>query len=274
MRSATPTLLAAGLALLSGTPQASAQRDNPGATPLLILSGGQRQHHGYRDQANRLARLLEDSGRFRASITEDAALLTTPALKKYHILFVIADRRDPEHKLTPEQQNALLAFVHAGGGYVSFHAADNAPPDWLPEMKTMLGGIYSHTGLPDGRAIGGNTWTVKIAQHNHPITQGLPDEFPLEDELYINLQMRNDVIPLATIDFQGTTWPVAWTYQYGQGAVFHTTLGHHRWEPGRPDPLENPNLARLVLQGAQWVADQIPPRAQTPSPATPSRRGQ
>jgi type 1 glutamine amidotransferase len=229
-----------------------AQRKNPEGAPVLILSGGQREHHGYRAQSLYLAKLLEDTGRVRATISEDAAIVETPKFAKYKAILVIADRRDEETKLTPAQQEAILAFVRGGRGYVSIHGGDNAPADWLPEMKTMLGGIYSHTGLPDGRAIGGRTWNVKIADSSHPITRGLGD-FSLQDELYINLQMRDGVKPLATIDFEGKTWPVAWTTRYGAGAVFHTTLGHTRWEPGGKDPLEDPYLSRLVLQAVDWV---------------------
>ena len=89
----------------------------------------------------------------------------------------------------------------------------------------MLGGIYSHVGLPDGKAITG-TYTIKIADKSSPVTSGLED-FDIQDELYSNMQMLPDVKPLATIDYKGTTWPVAWTWTYGKGKVFHTSLGHN-----------------------------------------------
>ena len=44
---------------------------------------------------------------------------------------------------------------------------------------------------------------------------------------------------------------------FGDGAVFHTSLGHKSWKPGTPDPLRDPNLSRLVVQGVDWVADQV-----------------
>ena len=39
----------------------------------------------------------------------------------------------------------------------------------------------------------------------------------------INMQMLPDVQPLATIEFQGVAWPVAWTRTFGKGRVFHTS---------------------------------------------------
>ncbi len=248
------------LALLALADPALAQKNNPGATKVLLLSGGQRQHHGYRDQALYLSKLLEDTGRFSVTIVEDAAILESPALKKYDILIINADRRDPEFKLTDAQQEAIFRFVRTGHGYVSIHGADNTPNDLTDEQTTnwkeLLGGIYSHKGQPDGRAIVGD-YRIHIADTSHPITKGLKD-FDLHDELYSNMQMLPKVKPLATLDYKEVTWPVAWTSTFGQGRVFHTSLGHRGWkESDEKDPLRNPNVAKLVVQGLDWVAEGV-----------------
>ena len=44
--------------------EALAQKKAPDGVKVLLLSGGARQHHGYRDQAIVLARGLEDTGRY------------------------------------------------------------------------------------------------------------------------------------------------------------------------------------------------------------------
>jgi type 1 glutamine amidotransferase len=239
--------------LVLATAPAWAQKRAPSGAKVLLLSGGQRQHHGYRDQAFYLARTLEDTGRYEVTIVEDAAILETPALKKYDLIIMLADRRDPEFKLSYAQQEFLLSYVRSGHGYVSIHGADNAPPDWLPEMRAMLGGVFSHFGQPDGKVRKG-TYTVKIADAAHPITRGLTD-FELTDELYYQIQMETGVVPLATVAFEGKDWPVAWTQTYGQGHVFHTPLGHRDFGPDKPDPLRDPNLTKLVVQGVDWVAE-------------------
>lgn len=219
----------------------------------MLLSGGQRQHHGYRDQALYLAGALEDTGRYEVTINEDAALLLTPAMAKYDLIIVNSDRRDPEFKFTEAQQEALLAWVKAGHGYVSIHGADNAAPDWIPAWREMLGGVFSHKGLPDSKTKKG-TFAIKIADTDHPITRGLKD-FELKDELYYHIQMVPGVEPLATTEYEGATWPVAWTRTYGTGRVFHTPLGHRDFGPGKDDPLRNPALLKLVIQGVDWVAE-------------------
>ena len=235
---------------------ALAQKSNKNAAKVLLMCGGQRQHHGYRDQAVFLSKLLENTGRIEVTICEDAALLETPALAKYDLLMITADRRDPEFKLTGAQQQAIFDFVRGGKGYVCIHGADNMPTDLTDEQTTnwkeLMGGIYSHKGQPDGRAIVGD-YTVHIADTAHPITQGLAD-FKLHDELYSNMQMLPKVKPLATIDYKGATWPVAWTSTFGKGKVFHTSLGHRGWkETDEKDPLRDSNVSKLVVQGTEWV---------------------
>ena len=248
---ATTLALALPLALLVA-PTAQAQKKVPAGAKVLLLSGGQRQHHGYREQALYLAGGLEDTGRYEVTINEDADVLLTPTLTKYDLIVVSADRRDPEFKFTRAQQEALLGWVKAGHGYVSIHGADNAAPDWLPAWRDMLGGIFSHIGLPDGKVRKGD-YLIKIADPNHPITKGLTD-FPLKDELYYHMQMQPGVEPLATTEFEGVAWPVAWTRTYGRGRVFHTPLGHRDFGPNKHDPLANPSLLKLVIQGVDWVA--------------------
>ncbi len=237
-------------------PPAPGQKKAPDGAKVLLLSGGERQHHGYREQALYLAGILEDTGHYQVTICEDAAILPTPALAKYDLLIVNADRRTGDFKFTVDQEKAIFAYVKAGHGYVSIHAADNAPPDWQPEWKDLLGGIYTHVGLPDGRAIKGH-YRVKIVDKASPVTAGL-DDFDLDDELYTNMRMMPDVKPLVTIDQGGKTWPVAWTYAYGKGKVFHTSLGHRDFGPGKFDPQADPNLRRLIVQGVDFAAAREP----------------
>jgi type 1 glutamine amidotransferase len=240
---------------------AIAQKMAPDGAKVLLLSGGKRQHHGYRDQALYLSGTLEDTGRYQVTICEDAAILETAAIDKYDLLIVNADRRDDEFKFTRSQQDAIFKYVRGGHGYVSIHAADNAAKDWLPEWKEMLGGVFSHFGLPDGKTRKGS-FVVKIADTGSSITQGLKD-FNLTDELYYQVQMMPGVEPLATIEYQAVAWPVAWTRTFGKGRVFHTVLGHRDFGPEKDDPVRNPNLGRLIVQGIDWVAAGRPSAAKS-----------
>ena len=254
-----PTLLLAVAGLGLSTTPCSAQKKAPDGAKVLLLTGGAREHHGYRAQAFYLANLLEDTKRYQVTIVEDAAILESPALAKYDIIFVNADRRDPEFKLSPAQQAGLVAAVKGGKGYITIHGGNNAAVDWSEDFREMLGGVFSHETkggtLPDSKTKKG-TFTVKIADSSHPITKGLSD-FELVDELYYQLQMKPGITPLVTIDYDKQTWPAAWTRDYGKGKVFHTVMGHRDFGPDKADPTQNANLAKLLVQGIDWVAEGI-----------------
>lgn len=252
-RTAIARCLACLILACAGTAPAWAQKKAPDGAKVLLLSGGQREHHGYRDQAFYLSRALEDTGRYEVTIVEDAAVLESPALAKYAAVIGLADRRDPDSKLTPGQQRALFDYVQRGGGYASIHGADNAAADWDPEFRKMLGAVFSHFGLPDGKVRKGE-YLVRLVDPSSPVAAGLAD-FPLKDELYYHLQIEPDVKPLAVVEFDGADWPVAWTREYGAGRVFHTVFGHRDFGPDKPDPLQDPNFGRLVLQGIGWAAE-------------------
>jgi len=52
----------------------------------------------------------------------------------------------------------------------------------------MLGGVFSHVGLPDGKVRKG-TYVVEIVDKSSPITQGITD-FPLKDEGHVSMEKR------------------------------------------------------------------------------------
>ena len=247
------TLLAvAAFALLLSAPDVPAQQKVPSGAKVLLLSGGQRSHHGYRRQANLLQKLLEDTKQFEVTICEDAAILETPALGKYDLIVATADRRDPEFRLTEGQQRALLKFVDGGKGFFSLHGFCCAHQTWLPEMRELLGGVLAHFGTPDTKVQFGK-FALKITDPSHPVVKGVSD-FAHEDELYYELQTQGELKPLAVAVFADKEWPVLWTRVYGQGRVCVSVFGHCGVQPSAKDPLEHEPFRRLVLQGIGWTA--------------------
>jgi type 1 glutamine amidotransferase len=244
-------LLAAAAALVTPftTP---AQQKAPQGAKVLLLSGGQRAHHGYRRQANLLQKILEATKQFEVTICEDAAILETPGLAKYAAIVAMADRRDPEFRLPESQQKALLKFVHDGKGFFSLHGFCCADQTWVPEMRELLGGVLAHFGIPDTRVKMGR-FPLKITDRDHPVTRGVAD-FEHEDELYYYLQTKGELKPLAVATFEGRDWPVLWTRAYGKGKVCVSVFGHCGIQPNAKDPLEHGPFQKLVVQGIAWTA--------------------
>ena len=233
--------------------EARGQQKVEGGAQVLMLSGGQRNHHGYRRQAYLLQKLLEDTKQLQVTISEDAAILETPALAKYDLIVAMADRRDPEFRFTEGQQKALIQFVHDGKGLFSLHGFCCAEQHWRPEMRDMLGGVLSHVGTPDTKVKFGK-YPLKIADSSHPITQGAKD-FEHEDELYYELQTQGEPIkPLVSAVYEGKEWPVLWTREFGKGKVCVSVFGHCGVQAKSKDPLEHEPFQRLVVRGVLWTA--------------------
>src|SRR6516162_2838476 len=90
--------LSAILTLIASVSEGPAQQKFEAGAKVLMLAGGQREHHGYRRQTYLLQKLLEDTKQLKVTICEDAAILETPSLAKYDLIVAMADRRDPEFK--------------------------------------------------------------------------------------------------------------------------------------------------------------------------------
>lgn len=160
-----------------------------------------------------------------------------------------------DHTLTAEQRRNFLAFVRSGGGYVGVHCASVlttvAPEDPeettgrrdepFPELRDLLGGHFiTHPAARE--------FSVRISDHEHPITAGL-DDFGVEDEPY-RLDVDEGLSVLARMDESGELegMPVTWVKPYGEGRVFYCSLGHTE------DALTHPTVRSMFSRGTRWAA--------------------
>jgi type 1 glutamine amidotransferase len=117
----------------------------------------------------------------------------------------------------------------------------------------MTGGQWvSHPGNS------GVTYTVKITDPGHFVTQGTSDFTVTSEQYYMHTDPANKV--LATTEFPSpgadgphvgngpVAMPVVWTKMYGAGRVFYTSLGHNAATVSEPDPL------RVLTRGLLWAA--------------------
>ena len=246
----------------------------------LIITG--QNNHSCEESTPILKQILDNSELFATYIAKSPASgedmsSFTPVFSDYDVI-VLDYTGDP----WPDETNqAFLDYVSGGGGVVVYHAADNAFPEWL-EFNKIIGlggwGNRNETNGPyvrwkDGEIVKDLTpgragshgqqhaFRVAIREENHPITKGLPLEWlHSQDELYSELRGPAENLTVLATAFADTSKggsgehePALMTIKYGQGRVFHTTLGHVMGTGPHP-AVECVGFIFTLQRGAEWAA--------------------
>ena len=103
----------------------------------LLVTGA--NNHDWRRSTPYCKDLLEKSGKFEVTVTEDpsAVLEDAQGLKDYQLLF--SDYNGPEWSEAAKAN--FEAAVRNGTGLVILHAADNSFPGWV-EYEKMVGLLW------------------------------------------------------------------------------------------------------------------------------------
>ena len=107
-------------------------------------------------------------------------------------------------------------------------------------------------------------YPVTIRDGAHPVTRGLPAEWMHgKDELYSGLRgpaknMRVLATGFADPEQENASnrhEPVLMALRYGEGRIFHTTLGHvGKAAAERPDSIRCAGFITTLQRGAEWAA--------------------
>ena len=222
--------------------------------PVLLITGA--NNHDWKWTAPELAKVLEESGRFRVTISEKPGeVLAKPdELQKYKA--IVLDYNGPRWGEAAER--GFLSAVKGGMGVSVIHAANNAFPGWVEYEKLVA--LCWRKGTGHGRF---HPFDVKVVDRDHPITKNMPDMRMHPDELYHKLVPMHgtDYRVLATAHSSkksggtGNEEPMIIVKQYGKGRIFHTPLGHV-WKnsPGTWASYSDPQFRHLVARGTEWAA--------------------
>ena len=228
------------------------------ATPkikVLILTGFI-TYHDWRATTPILRQILESTGKFEVHVNEEVRGNTLATFAPYDVLMLnYNDGKNTGPWWDERARQAMLDFVRNGKGLVCYHSADGMFYGWQ-EFDKLVGGTWRDTAGHSPY----HTFTVSIADHSHPITQGVPS-FAISDELYHGLTLQPNIHVLATAFDDpnhcakpgercgtGKDQPLIWTLPYGSGRVFTTALGHDA------QSMQSPGFILTLQRGTEWAA--------------------
>ena len=188
---------------------------------------------------------LVSSGKFEVRVCEDAGVLdSAAALGSYDLVFLhLYNAKTPT--LSDSAKENLASFVKDGKGLAVSHLSSASFKEW-EEFRKMCGRYWVMGKSGHGPR---SVFKTRIANKEHPITQGLTD-FEADDELYAKLLGDAPITILveADSDWSKQTEALAFTSEYGKGRVFHETFGHD----GKA--VRNPSVQKLIQRGCEWAA--------------------
>ena len=243
----TPLVTLALVALLVlGLCVTSQAADPPAKIQVLLITGDDvAPFHIWREMSEATREVLVTTGRFDVKVCEDPLILESKtALGAYDVIaFLMFNRSVP--MITEAAQKNLLDFVNNGKGFFVQHLASASFGKW-EEFGVLCGRKWVMGTSGHGPR---SVFEVKIADDQHPITQGMKD-FKVDDELYAKLQGTGPIQVLveADSDWSKRTEPLVFTSKYGKGRVVQNAFGHDR------KAIMTPEVQKIIARGVEWAA--------------------
>jgi type 1 glutamine amidotransferase len=165
----------------------------------------------------------------------------------------------PPYGWPPTAAAAFQRYIEQGrGGWIGFHHATllgefDGYPMW-PWFHRFMGAIRWKDYIPQFA-----TGTVKLEDTSHPILQGLPAQFTIENEEWYTYDRspRPNVHVLASVDESTYTphssvtmgdHPVIWTNDRMKARNVYIFMGHHA------ELFSNPAFTRIFHNAILWAA--------------------
>ena len=182
-----------------------------------------------------------------AFITDHQAL-TAEALEHYQLLVFLKDGMiwpngyEPNSQvlwMTDAQQQAIWDFVHNGGAFLALHNSHGIYPEGGLYYK-LFGGNYGGHPPPE-------TFTIRVENKNHPITQGVEDFETFDEQHMSKYDLDREHLLLRNISRANKSAPAGWWRELGKGRFVYLAPGH------TPEALGHPMMQRLIRNSMRWL---------------------
>ncbi|QBD83766.1 ThuA domain-containing protein [Ktedonosporobacter rubrisoli] len=224
------------------------QEGAPACGKLLVFSKTAGFRHASIGAAIAAIKKLATEHGVEADFTEDANMFTFTKLKQYNaVVFLLTSGE----VFDSQQQQALMQYVHAGGGYAGVHSASDTEHSW-PWYGKLVGAFFlSHPAVSQA--------TIDVVDAAHPSTSMLPVHWSRTDEWYnFATNPRASVHVLLQVDehtYKGGTMgadhPIAWYHSFEGGRAWYSALGHT--SESYSEPLFLAHLWGGISYAAGWA---------------------
>jgi type 1 glutamine amidotransferase len=166
----------------------------------------------------------------------------------YDVL-VFYNHQNPGARLTERHKANFRALLERGVGMLVLHHSVAAYP-FFPEFEAMAGAKYRSSAYYKDTL---STYKIPVdipcllAERTHPLAEGLPASFTVQDEMYFKMAFAPDNRVLLSTTYPEADGPLAWTRTAGNSRVFTTILGNGS------GIFANADFRAVVRRGLEWI---------------------
>ncbi len=157
---------------------------------------------------------------------------------------------DMWNSITETEKNAYLKLTQKGKSFLFLHHSIASYQDW-PEFEKILGGKYveKRSGVPQEElsTYEHDVWVYTKVENYTPVTVGLKEP-RFFDEVYGNVRISDDVLPLLRTRHPKSMEFVAWQHKYNNSTIVYIQPGHDY------RTYQNEEYRKLVLQAIKFLA--------------------
>jgi type 1 glutamine amidotransferase len=156
----------------------------------------------------------------------------------------------PVDWITEEQGTAIKDFVTSGNGFYALHNSSHISLS-SKNYREVMGGAY--IGHPPLRP-----FQVRATENKHPITAGMSSFVVNDEQHYVTYDKdpKHVILEAENIDglkFEdlGTRSVSGWAYDFGQGRVVFTAVGH------TIHAMWNPQYIEIQKRSVRWLLKEL-----------------
>lgn len=190
---------------------------------VLVFSKTNGFRHKSIDSGKEMFKNMFSKDAFTITFSEDSLVFNKRFLAKIDVIVFLSTTGNI---LGTAQEEALMKYIHKGGGFVGIHAATDTELKWEWYVNMVGGAFKNHPKQQEA--------TINIVNNDFEAMQHFGKTWLHFDEWYnFKAPINSNCVVLATVDettYKGGTMnnqhPVVWYQNYEGGRIFVTALGH------------------------------------------------